>query len=110
MSSLITRSWPNAVIYDLTHPSHTKITLPRGSTWSSGLHWHETHIEYLRVLKGSVRVRLGDTFSIISVSKAGDNKPVDVKVDQYQMHEWSRADLDGEEVVVVERTDPVDGE
>ena len=55
-------------------------------------------------------MRLGDTFSIISVSKAGDNKPVDVKVDQYQMHEWSRADLDGEEVVVVERTDPVDGE
>ena len=55
-------------------------------------------------------MRLGDTSSIVSVSKAGDNKPVDVKVDPYRMHEWSRADPDGEEVVVEERTDPVDGE
>ena len=56
-------------------------------------------------------MRLGETLSIVSVSKVGDNNdPVDVKVDPYRMHEWSRADPDGEEVVVVERTDPVDGE
>lgn len=104
---VIERGPPNAVVYDLSESDHVTITLPIGSTWSSGLHWHEKHVEYLRVLKGRVQVMLGPQVHIIS---AGD-QTTEVRVDRNVWHEWKRADTDGgEEVVVNERTDPDDGE
>jgi hypothetical protein len=68
------------------------------------LHWHETHDEYLKVVKGRIRVRLGDSWSTIAATE--DDQP-EVKVDRYVWHEWKRAEPDGE-VIVIERTDPVD--
>ena len=101
---IIKRAGSASVIYDLSKPSQTTITLPTGSTWTSGLHWHETHDEYLHVLQGSIRVRLGQTASI---RRAGQ----EAKVPKHVRHEWSRADVDGgEEVIVVERTEPADEE
>lgn len=103
----IERGPPNAVVYDLAKPDEVTITLPVGSTWSSGLHWHENHVEYLRVVKGSVRVTLGSQERIVA---AGDDG-TEVRVDRNVWHEWRRAEQDGgEDVVVVERTDPEDGE
>jgi uncharacterized RmlC-like cupin family protein len=104
--SLITRDLPNAVTYDLSNTSQTTIILPSKSTWTSGLHWHESHTEYLRVVKGAVRVRLGDKTTVVSANKG--LKPVEVRVAPYVLHQWSRADPRGEEVVVIERTDPAD--
>ncbi|KAJ9151109.1 hypothetical protein NKR23_g3197 [Pleurostoma richardsiae] len=102
-SSIIERPLPSAVIYDLCEPHQVTITLPIGSTWSSGLHWHEDHVEYLRVIRGRVRVRLGGSTRTIDAG-------TEVRVDRNVWHEWSRAGPDGEDVVVVERTDPEDGQ
>lgn len=104
---VIKRDAPDAVVYDLSEPHQVTITLPAGSTWSSGLHWHKRHVEYLRVIKGSVQVTLDSQTRTISTSDA----ETEVRVDQNVWHEWRRADIDGnEDVVVVERTDPEDGE
>ncbi|POS75420.1 hypothetical protein DHEL01_v206191 [Diaporthe helianthi] len=104
---VIKRDAPDAVVYDLSEPHQVTITLPAGSKWSSGLHWHERHDEYLRVVKGTVRVTLDSQIHTISASDAG----TEVKVDRNVWHEWRRANVeDDEDVVVVERTEPEDGE
>lgn len=113
---ILSRPLPNAVQYDLSKDSETTITLPPLSKWSSELHWHETHTEFLRVVKGTVRVRLGDRVSVVSASK-DDEPPAIVRVDVGVRHEWSRADKDAPsdskddvEVIVVESTEPADVE
>ncbi|KAK7716282.1 hypothetical protein SLS64_003434 [Diaporthe eres] len=104
---IIKRDAPNAVVYDLSEPHQVTITLPASSTWSSGLHWHEHHVEYLRVIKGSVQVTLGSQVRTISATDA----ETEVRVDRNVWHEWRRAEIEADEdVVVVERTDPEDGE
>lgn len=104
---IIKREAPDAVVYDLSEPHQVTITLPPSSTWSSGLHWHERHVEYLRVVKGSVQVTLDGQVRTISAT----DSETEVRVDRNVWHEWRRADTEGEEdVVVVERTDPEDGE
>lgn len=106
-SPVIERGPPNAVVYNLSEPDYVTIALPVGSTWSSGLHWHENHVEYLRVVRGTVRVTLGDQILTISA----EDETTEVQIDRQVRHEWSRADKDtGEEVMVVERTNPNDGE
>lgn len=107
ISEVIQRDLPNGVKYDLSAPDHVLISLPPTSTWSSGLHWHETHTEYLKVMQGSVKVHLGGVQQILSATAL--DQP-EIRVDRYVWHEWQRAEPDGEEVVVVERTDPADGE
>ncbi|KAF4979127.1 hypothetical protein FZEAL_4617 [Fusarium zealandicum] len=104
--TVIERPLPNAVTYDLSTPGQVRITLPEASTWSSGLHWHETHDEYLKVVKGTVRVRLGDTTQ--TVTGTDYNQP-EIKVARNMWHEWQRA-IPGGEVVVIERTIPSDNE
>lgn len=96
---------PNAVTYDLTARDCVTITLPPQSTWTSGLHWHEEHDEYLKVMHGSIRVVLGDEERTVTATPT--NQP-EIKVPRYAWHSWCRAEADGEDVVVVERTDPVD--
>lgn len=104
---IIKRNTPNEVVYDLSEPHQVTITLPASSTWSSGLHWHERHVEYLHVIKGSVQVTLDSQVRTISATDA----ETEVRVDRNVWHEWRRADIEGDEdVVVVERTDPEDGE
>ncbi|KAL2183574.1 hypothetical protein L209DRAFT_759235 [Thermothelomyces heterothallicus CBS 203.75] len=133
--SVIRRNPPSAVVYDLSVPHQVTITLPAGSTWTSGLHWHETHTEYLRLVKGRIRLRLGDAVQTVSAS-LGDSfpspPPEEIRVDRGVWHEWGRAarpekkprsggeevaaeeeedeEEEEEEVVVVERTEPADGD
>jgi mannose-6-phosphate isomerase-like protein (cupin superfamily) len=101
----ISRPPPNAVTYDLTSPYETTITLPPGSIWSSGLHWHETHDEYLQVINGTIRVRLNEKSFFL---KAGE----EIKIPKFARHEWHRANVgsegDGDEVIVKEWTVPTD--
>ncbi|KAM0421050.1 hypothetical protein ACHAPT_011121 [Fusarium lateritium] len=106
ISAVIDRPLPNAVTYDLSTTGQVKITLPESSTWSSGLHWHETHDEYLKVIKGTIQVQLGGATQLIS---AKDNEQPEIKVARYVWHEWQRAVPEGE-VVVIERTVPNDNE
>lgn len=112
----IQRDPPDAVIYDLSQPDHVTVTLPTHSTWTSGLHWHEHHVEYLRVVRGSIHLTLGSSQTTRVISAAGDgphdeNNHNEIRIDRNVWHEWRRAEVDaGEDVVVIERTEPDDGE
>lgn len=71
-SPILSRPPPQAVTYDLSRGrQRVRITLPPGSAWTSGLHWHESHDEYLRVVRGAVRLRLGDGVRVISATGSG---------------------------------------
>src|ERR1700761_480297 len=87
-SCIIRRPFPEAVIYDLRCQHETKIFLPIGSKWTSGLHWHETHTEYLQIVRGTVRVVLDGQEIIISASKgeSRDSSTI-VKVEKGARHE-----------------------
>lgn len=123
----IQRDPPDAVVYDLSQPDHVTITLPTHSTWTSGLHWHERHVEYLRVVRGSILLTLGSGSgsgsSLSRIISASNDSPhggeqeqeeqaeQEIRIDRHVWHEWRRADVDaGDDVVVVERTAPQDGE
>ncbi|XDG10342.1 hypothetical protein ABKA04_009957 [Annulohypoxylon sp. FPYF3050] len=111
-----TRPAPAAVTYDLSVPDQATITVPPGSSWTSGPHWHEAHTEFLQVLAGRARVTLGGRTFVV-----GKEEGV-VTVPRGVVHEWRRADKEGEEegdkdgevggdgeLVVREWTEPKDG-
>lgn len=102
-----TRQGPEAVVYDLSVPGQAKITLPAGSAWSSGPHWHETHTEFLQVLRGAAQVTLAGT--VLAAVTAEDGV---VTVPRGIVHEWKRSSslAREEELVVREWTDPRDGD
>ncbi|KAL2072702.1 hypothetical protein VTL71DRAFT_12045 [Oculimacula yallundae] len=119
---------PGSVTYTLPSPpyssQYTTITLPVGSKWTSGLHWHETHTEYLQILSGAALITLNNTTQIYTSSSGT------ITVPRYAKHEWQRASralalgydftplsssltqslLDDEELIVREWTDPNDGQ
>ncbi len=112
------------------------IALPRRSRWTSGLHFHTTHTEYLRLIQGAIFVELDGRQMILSAKAGGQvswahsreliNEGLVIKVDKFARHNWGRAegymnsrklatcvpivypeDID-EEVIVEEWTDPAD--
>lgn len=110
----------------------TTIVLPLHSAWTSGLHFHTTHTEYLHLKRGCIFVQLNDQTHLISAAaggiwqRAGSIAPgLTIKVDRRVRHNWGRAqqylrrrqigarkesfppDLD-EEVIVEEWTSPCD--
>lgn len=101
IQSVIARPLPHAVVYNLTARDRVTITLPPQSAWSSGLHWHQDHDEYLRVVRGRIRVTLGGETRVVA---GGDPE---VAIPRYAWHSWQRAEMDGV-VVVEERTAPAD--
>ncbi|KAG6001525.1 hypothetical protein E4U21_004116 [Claviceps maximensis] len=121
---------PDGVTFDLSWSDHVLISVPPESTWSSGLHWHEGHTEYLKVVRGSILLRVGSRTRIVSAS--GGRQP-EIRIDKFVTHEWRRADVvvgrergrssssgssesgsgsgsGSEEAIVMERWDPPDGE
>lgn len=139
----ILRSGAEAVAYHIptVPPSSTNpvikstIALPRRSVWTSGLHFHTTHTEYLRLVKGSIFVELDGELKFLSAKAGGEvslrggellKSGLELKVDRYVRHNWGRADVrlasrrfgrrvdtappedQNEEVIVEEWTDPSD--
>lgn len=100
----------SGAIYALPSPPYSTpivhITVPTGSTWTSGFHWHEIHTEFLKVVKGTVAVTLGATTKNFSATDGV------ITVPRFARHEWRRAQPieDGVDLVVEEWTDPADGE
>ena len=95
---------------DSTRPGVTQITLPEKSVWTPGPHWHERHIEYFRVIKGRVLIKLGGTTKLVTPQDGP------VRVEKFLVHEFMRADWDKPdekkdpgEVITEEWTDPADG-
>ncbi|KZM25730.1 uncharacterized protein EKO05_0006060 [Ascochyta rabiei] len=135
------RSGQEAVAYhipitpptDDTSQIKTTISLPRYSAWTSGLHFHATHTEFLRLVKGAIVVELNGTTKSFSALAGGEIdssgrvvcEGLVVEVPRYARHNWGRLEhcLDieeksrkkhvrpedwVEEVVVEEWTDPSD--
>jgi hypothetical protein len=135
----ILRQGAEAVAYHIpSSPStsvlKTIILLPRYSKWTSGLHFHTRHTEYLRLVRGAIYVHLDGQEKILSAEAGGEisisngelkAEGLVIQVPRYARHEWKRAeawygeqhhigaklekpvDVD-EEVVVEEWTDPSD--
>jgi len=97
-----------SVTYSLSNPPYSTkevtITLPEGSDWTSGLHWHETHTEYLLIVGGSALVTLDN------VTKTFNSSDRIITIPRYARHEWKRATSGGGPLIVKEWTDPADGQ
>ena len=142
----ILRTGPEAVAYHIpvsispSPPSLSKttISLPRHSRWTSSLHFHTSHTEYLHLLRGAIFVQLDNSTRIYSAEAGGQIhertgelvKPgLVVEIPRYVRHEWGRAEGGGysgrrigragivqraadvdDEVVVEEWTDPADAD
>ncbi|KAI9880122.1 MAG: hypothetical protein M1830_005367 [Pleopsidium flavum] len=76
---------PGSVTYDLSARELVTIILPAGSDWNSGLHWHETHVEFLQIIKGRAEVTLN--------GRTRNYTPDDgiIRVERFGQHEWKRA-------------------
>ncbi|KAJ4983817.1 hypothetical protein SVAN01_10680 [Stagonosporopsis vannaccii] len=90
---------PTAPSSDATTPLKTTIALPRRSDWTSGLHFHATHTEYLRLLKGAIFVQLNGQMKLISAVKGGEidrntgqlaQEGLVIEVPRYARHNWGR--------------------
>ncbi|OAK96467.1 hypothetical protein IQ06DRAFT_52738 [Phaeosphaeriaceae sp. SRC1lsM3a] len=137
----ILRQGSSAVAYHIpdsptssTNPTLiTTIALPRYSKWTSELHFHISHTEYLHLVRGSIYVYLDGATKFFSAKAGGEvsmqdgrlkSKGLVIEVPRYARHEWMRADASRgrlpscvrrvlpedveDEVVVEEWTDPSD--
>ncbi|KAF3044374.1 hypothetical protein E8E12_009826 [Didymella heteroderae] len=141
----ILRQGPEAVAYHIPvspstddgTPLKSTIALPRHSAWTSGLHFHATHTEYLRLIKGAIFVELNNKMKFISALVGGEvdgtgqlvQSGLIIEVPRYAFHNWGRLEHHNdsarspgrraqhedilpedwtEEVIVEEWTDPSD--
>ncbi|KAI9701935.1 MAG: hypothetical protein M1836_001279 [Candelina mexicana] len=105
-STSFTRPGQVTYSFDPSDPNTTTIILPPRSTWTSGLHWHETHTEFLQVIQGIACVQLqGKTL----VLNAADGP---ITIPAFAKHQWMRVCTQGndEDLVVKEWTSPADGQ
>lgn len=85
----------------------TRATIPAGSKFQIGAHWHEEYDEYMKVLKGRGKIRLGNEWKVYTAEDG------DVKIPRNVVHDICRADKDakpgeedGEDFVWEEWTEP----
>lgn len=90
---------PTAPSSDDASPLKTTIALPRRSNWTSGLHFHAAHTEYLRLVKGAIFVELNGQTKLISAAKGGEidrntgqlvQEGLVIMVPRYTRHNWGR--------------------
>ncbi|KAH7164890.1 hypothetical protein DER46DRAFT_354132 [Fusarium sp. MPI-SDFR-AT-0072] len=81
------------------------------NTPGTGLHWHETHTEYLQVIQGYALVTVGDRTAVFSKDEGI------ITIPRYTMHQYMRADKTDEgkvgkdvDLIVREWTEPGDGD
>ncbi|KAH7329436.1 hypothetical protein B0I35DRAFT_420207 [Stachybotrys elegans] len=84
------------------------ITIPPGSTWSTGLHWHEEYTESVRVLKGRACITIDGSSRDYTAEDGVVTFP------RLTIHGFGRADSgrdsgDLQDVVLEEWVDPEDG-
>lgn len=129
---------PIAPPSDSESPYKSTIALPRRSAWTSGLHLHATHTEYLHLVSGAVFVELNGETKFFSALEGGEvdrstgkliRKGLVVEVPRFARHNWGRLDHHSasnrplgqaggrkwalpedwaDEAVVEEWTDPID--
>ena len=57
---------PEASRHSLNEPYKTAITIPISSTWTSGRHWHNEHVECWKVLSGAVLITLNNNSFVVT--------------------------------------------
>lgn len=105
----IVREGTNAIAYHIpvARPSldnsilKTTIALPRRSEWTSGLHFHAVHTEFLRLVQGSIFVKLDGETTVLSAKAGGQvsirtgrliKSGLEIEIPKYMRHNWGRAD------------------
>lgn len=90
---------PTAPSTEDASPLKATIALPRHSAWTSGLHFHATHTEYLRLVKGAIFVELNGRTTLISAIVGGEvdartgqfvQEGLTIEVPRYARHNWGR--------------------
>ncbi|KAF1352691.1 hypothetical protein EJ07DRAFT_136610 [Lizonia empirigonia] len=104
---VLLRPGPEAVAYHIPiapsteamSPLKTTISLPRYSAWTSGLHFHVAHTEYIRLVKGAIFIELNGSTRCVSAMANGEidvstsqliSDGLVVKVPRYARHNWGR--------------------
>ena len=90
-----------------TNPDVTTFRIPKGSKWTPSPHWHESYVEFFRVLVGRIRFVLEGSTKVITPDDGLQTVP------KFAVHEFMRADIDNNEeeaddfdVVVEEYVEP----
>lgn len=71
------------------------LVMKHGIAATTGLHWHEEKKEYIQILQGRARVRVGNDTAIFTP----EDPPITIP--RFVMHEYGRADLGA-----IDSTDP----
>ena len=57
---------PGAATHAFKDPSKTHVSVPAGSSWTSGRHWHDNHVEHFKVLSGAILITVNNSSSILT--------------------------------------------
>lgn len=57
---------PEASRLSFNEPFKTDITIPVSSTWTSGRHWHNEHVERWEVLSGAILITLNNNSFVVT--------------------------------------------
>lgn len=97
----------NRVIFTFPSRHSTLITIPAGSAWEPGPHWHESYVENVRVVQGRAWVSLNGVVKEVGVGEGS------VRFELRDIHTFGRADRGRksenaglEDVVIEEWTEP----
>ncbi|KAJ4146125.1 hypothetical protein NW754_001588 [Fusarium falciforme] len=120
MARTTTRDWDNIFIpfggIDFGPKSSTStvvtiVFLTGDDIPGTGLHWHETHTEYLQIVEGYALVTLGDCTAVFTKDDGV------ITIPRYTVHQYMRADNTEQgkagkdmDLVVREWTEPADGD
>lgn len=97
----------NRVTFTFPSRHSTLITIPAGSAWEPGPHWHESYVENVRVVQGRAWVSLNGVVKEVGVGEGS------VRFELRDVHTFGRADrgrkgedASQEDVVLEEWTEP----
>lgn len=62
--------------------SEVAFTIALSSQWTTGLHWHEAHVELLRVTRGRFRVNVEGTWRVMT------SEDEEMRIEPFVRHEW----------------------
>ncbi|KEF63067.1 uncharacterized protein A1O9_01043 [Exophiala aquamarina CBS 119918] len=110
-SSITVKLFGNQVTFTFPSPHSTLITIPPGSAWEPGPHWHEAYVENVRVVQGRAWVSVNGVVREVGVGEGS------VRFGLRDVHTFGRADrgrkgepgADAGDVVIEECTEPDDG-
>lgn len=75
--------------------SHRILEIPVGSKWSPGAHWHEEHVEHIRIIRGSATVWIN------GVSKELGPQG-EATFEKFAIHDFCRSGQDENEPLLIE--------